>query len=180
VSGRPIAETERLIVRALEPDDVEALAGLWCDAAATAYMGGPRRFDEVSRSLRADLALPEPPTFDLWPTIEKASGRLVGHCGLLDKEIEGRLEVELVYVIASAAWGQGFATEAGRAIRDHALTALDCRRLVALIHPDNAASERVAGKLGFRFEREVLRPRGTLRLHALGPDRAILQNNPMH
>ena len=167
MSGRPIVETDRLIVRALELGDVEALAGLWCDPAATAYMGGPRAFDEVCRTLRADLALAEQPTLDLWPTIEKASGHLVGHCGLLDKEVAGRQEVELVYVIAPAAWGQGFATEAGRAIRDHALTVLQRRRLVALIHPDNAASERVAGKLGFRFEREVQRARGALRLHVL-------------
>jgi RimJ/RimL family protein N-acetyltransferase len=166
VSGRAIVETERLIVRTLEPQDVEPLAALWCDPAATAYMGGPRAFDEVCRSLRADLALPEQPTFDLWPTIEKASGRLVGHCGLLDKEVAGRLEIELAYVIAPAAWGRGFATEAGRAIRDHALARLRCERLIALIHPDNGASERVAAKLGFRHEGDVERPHGVLRLYA--------------
>ena len=169
MNGRPIVETDRLIVRPLEAGDVEALARLWSDAAATAYMGGPRRFDEVCRSLQADLALPEPPAFDLWPTIEKASGRLVGHCGLLDKEIEGRPEVELAYVIAPPAWGRGFATEAGRAIRDHATAALQCRRLIALIHPENAASERVAVKLGFRCEGTVDRPQGALRLYVLGP-----------
>ena len=166
MKGRPIVETERLIVRALEPGDVEALAALWCDPAATAYLGGPRTFDAVCRTLRDDLALPEQPTFDLWPTIEKASGRLVGHCGLLDKEIAGRSEVELVYVIAPPAWGRGLATEAGRGIRDHAVTALGLRRLVALIHPENAASERVVAKLGFRREGEVERPGGVMRLHA--------------
>jgi RimJ/RimL family protein N-acetyltransferase len=166
VSGRAIVETERLIVRTLEPEDVGPLAALWCDPAATAYMGGARRFDEVCRSLRADLALPEQPIFDLWPTIEKASGRLVGHCGLLDKEVAGRLEIELAYVIAPAAWGRGFATEAGLAIRDHAVTRLRCERLIALIHPEKGASERVALKLGFRREGEVARPHGVLRLYA--------------
>ena len=164
--GRAIVETERLIVRPLDAGDVEALASLWCDPAATAYLGGPRTFDAVCRTLREDLALPEPPTFDLWPTVEKASGRLVGHCGLLDKEIAGRGEIELVYVIAPAAWGQGFATEAGLAIRDHAVTALGCQRLVALIHPENAASERVAAKVSFRLEGDVERPHGQMRLYA--------------
>jgi RimJ/RimL family protein N-acetyltransferase len=159
-----IVETERLLVRRIEPDDVEALAALWCDPQATAYMGGPRRFEEVCQTLRADLALPEP-TFDLWPTIETASGRVVGHCGLLQKEVAGRAEVELVYVLAPWAWGRGFATEAGRAITDHAVSALGQRRLIALIDPDNAASERVAGKLGFRCEGEVPRPHGVLRVY---------------
>ena len=181
MSGRAIVETERLIVRTLAPGDVEALAALWCDPAATAYLGGPRTFDDVCRTLCEDLALPEQPTFDLWPTIEKASGRVVGHCGLLDKEIDGRIEIELVYVLAPSAWGRGFATEAGRAIRDHAVTALERPRLVALIHPENAASERVAGKLGFRHERDVQRPHGAMRLYAFAaPEHAILQNNPMH
>ena len=165
MSGRAIVETDRLIVRAPEPGDVEALAALWCDPAATTFRGGPRKFDEVCRTLRDDLALPERPEFDLWPTIEKASGRVVGHCGLLDKEIDGRIEIELVYVIAPAAWRRGFASEAGRAIRDHAVTALGRQRLVALIHPENAASERVAGKLGFRWEAEVQRPHGATRLY---------------
>ena len=44
--GRAIVETERLIVSTLDPEDVEALAALWCDPAATAYLGGPRTFDE--------------------------------------------------------------------------------------------------------------------------------------
>jgi RimJ/RimL family protein N-acetyltransferase len=182
VSGRAIVETDRLIVRAPEPGDVEALAALWCDPAVTAYLGGPRQFDAVCRTLRDDLALPEQPAFDLWPTIEKASGRMVGHCGLLDKEIAGRSEIELVYVIAPAAWGRGLATEAGRAIRDHAVTALGRQRLIALIHPENAASERVAAKLGFRCEGDVQRPHGAMRLYAFATDRenTILQNNPMH
>jgi len=162
--GRAIVETARLIARPLDAGDVEALATLWCDPVATAYLGGPRRFDAVCRTLREDLTLPAPPTFDLWPTIEQTSGRLVGHCGLLDKEIAGRIEIELVYVIAPAAWGQGFATEAGRAIRDHAVTALGCQRLVALIHPENAASERVAAKLDFRCEGGVRRRLGVMRL----------------
>jgi ribosomal-protein-alanine N-acetyltransferase len=166
VTGRSVVETERLIVRSLEPGDVEALAALWCDPRATAYLGGPRRFDEVCRTLRDDLALAVQPTFDLWPTIEKASGRVVGHCGLLDKEIEGRVEIELVYVLAPWAWGRGFATEAGRAIRDHAVTTLQRRRLVALIRSENAASERVASKLGFRCQGDVQRPHGAMRLYA--------------
>jgi len=179
--GRAIVETERLIVRILDASDVEALAALWCDPVAAAYLGGPRKVDEVCRTLRGDLALPEQPAFDLWPTIEKASGRVVGHCGLLDKEIEGRIEIELVYVLAPWAWGRGLAAEAARAIRDHAVTALGCQRLVALIHPENAASERVAAKLGLRCEGDVERPHGALRLYAFAaPEHAILQNNPMH
>jgi ribosomal-protein-alanine N-acetyltransferase len=166
--GRRIAETERLIVRTPEAADAEPLAKLWSDPAATACMGGPRDFDRVRQSLREDVARPEQPKFDLWTVIEKATGDVIGHCGLLPKEIEGRSEVELVYVVAPRRWGHGYATEAGRAIVCHALTSLACDRLVALIDPDNRASARVAEKLGFRLVRAVERPHGTMHLYGFG------------
>jgi RimJ/RimL family protein N-acetyltransferase len=164
--GRRIAETARLIIRTHEAGDVEPLARLWCDPTATAYMGGPRDFDRVCQSIRDDVALPEQPTFDLWTVIEKASGDVVGHCGLLDKEIEGKSEIELVYVVVPRLWGRGYATEAGAAIKTYALTSLARDRLVALIHPDNRASARVAEKLDFRLDRSVERPHGTMHLYA--------------
>jgi RimJ/RimL family protein N-acetyltransferase len=164
--GRRIARTERLSIRTREAADVEPLAALWCDPIATTYMGGPRDFDRVCASIREDVALPEPPRFDLWTVSDNATGDVIGHCGLLEKEIEGRAEVELVYVIMPPLWGRGYATEAARAIRDHGVGALGCRRLVALIDPRNGASMRVAEKLGFRFDRAVARPRGVAHLYA--------------
>jgi ribosomal-protein-alanine N-acetyltransferase len=93
---------------------------------------------------------------------------LVGNCGLLEKEVEGRAEVELVYLIAYDAWGRGYATEAAAAVRDHALGVLGLSRLIALIKPENAASERVAEKLGMQLERDVERRGGvTMRLYVL-------------
>lgn len=162
-----IVETERLIIRTPEPGDAESLARLWSDPAATAYMGGPRDFDRVCQSLREDAALPEQPEFGLWTVIEKASGDVIGHCGLLDKEIDGRSKIELVYVVVPRFWGRGYATEAGEAIKTYALTSVAPDRLVALVHPDNRASARVAEKLGFRLDHAVERPHGTMHLYVV-------------
>jgi [ribosomal protein S5]-alanine N-acetyltransferase len=164
--GRRIAETERLIIRTHEAGDVEPLARLWCDPMATTYMGGPRDFDRVCQSIRDDVALPEQPTFDLWTVIERATGAVIGHCGLLDKEIEGHPEIELVYLIVPRLWRRGYATEASQAIKTYALTRLSRDRLVALVHPDNQPSARVAEKLGFRLDHAVERPHGTMHLYA--------------
>ncbi len=163
--GRRVVETGRLIVRPPEAADVEPLAALWCDPAATAYMGGPRNFDRVCESIREGRALSKEPRFDLWAVIEKATGDVVGHCGLLDKEIDGRPEIELIYVIAPRRWGRGYGTEAGEAIRNHGVITFACHRLAALIHPENLASKRVAEKLDFHFERAVERPHGLLHLY---------------
>lgn len=122
-------------------------------------MGGPRVFEQVCASLRDELQSP-PSRLDLWTVTERQSGAVVGHCGLLPKAVEGRDEGELNYVIAAAYWGRGYATEAACAIKYYALNSLGIARLVALIHPENTASERVALKLGMRFETETIRPNG--------------------
>jgi len=94
--------------------------------------------------------------------VERASGRVVGECGVIEKDVDGRAELELVYVLARDAWGLGYATEAAAAMRD-AAEREGITRLIALIDPDNAASARVARKIGMRPEREVIRPGGAIR-----------------
>lgn len=166
-----LIDTERLTVRSPTESDVNPLATLWSDLQVTTFLGGPRNFDEVRAALLAGLA--DPPPIDLWPVVAKSSGdenpgSIIGHCGLVPKEIEGHDEVELVYVLAADHWGRGLATEAARAIRDYAFHSLEIERLISLIDPANAASERVALKVGMQFERDTVRPNGkTLRLYSI-------------
>jgi [ribosomal protein S5]-alanine N-acetyltransferase len=165
--SRVIVKTERLTVRLLCEADVPAVALLWADEQVTRFMGGPRLFEEVRASLMRGLVA-KPPTLDLWPVVENSSGRVVGHCGLLPKTVDGRNEVELVYVIATPFWGRGYATEAAAAIREYGIRILGIVRLLSLIDPEHAASERVALKLGMRREGDTVRPSGkTMRVYAI-------------
>lgn len=162
-----IGETERLTIRLLTERDIPVLASIWADAQVTRFMGGPRTFEELCDSLRRDLAVP-PLQLDLWPVLDRSSGIIVGHCGLLPKTVDGRSEVELVYVIATAFWGRGYATEAATAIRDYGFRTLGLARLVSLIDPAHAVSERVARKIGMKFEADTVRPSGkTMRVYAI-------------
>ncbi len=161
------AETERLRIRPLIEADVAAIAALWADAEVTRFLGGPRDLDGVRRTL-VDGLHEKPSPLDLWPVVEKSSGTVIGHCGLLPKEIDDQDEVELVYVMAAGSWGRGFATEAAAAIRDFAFGELGLERLVSLVDPENVASERVATKLGMTLEKETVRPSGkAMRVYAM-------------
>lgn len=151
--------TPRLWIRPLRLEDVEPLAKLWTDPQVTQYMGGPRDYDRLVNNLAADAAA-EPPRYDLWPVIERASGRLVGHCGILDKEVDGVMEYELVYVLAPAVWGLGYAGEAAAALRDDAFDRLGLDRIISLIEPEHEASRRVAERAGLRLEKETVRSGG--------------------
>ena len=161
-------ETERLILRLIQPSDVPALAQLWTDPEVTRYMGGPRDQARLEEMLENDVRDQSSATYDLWPVIEKASSQLVGHCGLLDKDIDGQIEIELIYVFAQSTWGKGYATEMALALKEYAREHLGLHRLVALIDPENDASERVTVKAGMFLEQETTRPGGKImRLYAV-------------
>jgi ribosomal-protein-alanine N-acetyltransferase len=158
-----ILETDRLILRVQRASDIPALVDLWSDPQVTRHLGGPRDREWLRSELEQVAEDPYAERHDLWPVIERATGRVVGDCGLLEKEVAGRAEIELIYVLAAWAWGKGYATEIGQALKRHAFEEMGIKRLIALIEPENAASERVAVKIGMRLEEEVVRPGGALR-----------------
>jgi RimJ/RimL family protein N-acetyltransferase len=158
-----ILETDRLILRRQRASDIPFLVDLWSDPEVTRHLGGPRDRDQLQEAFEETARDPFAEQHDLWPVVERETGRPVGHCGLLDKDVEGGMEIELIYILAESAWGQGYATEIAQALRDYGLSSLGIERLIALIEPGNEISERVATKVGMRFEREIRR-HGTTRL----------------
>ncbi len=77
-------------------------------------------------------------------------------------------DYEIGWWIDPECWGRGYATEGGRAIRDEALERLGAPSVVARIHPDNAASAKVAAALGLTHERDATNRHGQpVRIHRL-------------
>jgi [ribosomal protein S5]-alanine N-acetyltransferase len=169
-------EADRLLLRSLQPEDVEPGVSLWTDTEVMRFMGGPRNGEQVRAILEEELATPPLGPLGQWPVVLRASGEFVGDCGLIGKEIEARDEVELVYVLALGAWGHGYATEIGAALLRFAVDELGLTRVVSLIDPDNLASKRVSEKLGMLREAMVKRPDGVERelWPIVLPPRAVL------
>jgi RimJ/RimL family protein N-acetyltransferase len=161
-ADKEIARTPRLIIEHLRAEHIEPLCDIWCDPAVTKFMGGPRVREKVRQSLQKELAVPE--TYTLWPVVEKAGGAVIGHCGLLEKEQDGRKDIELVYVIASGRQRRGYGFEAAQAIADYGFRRMNLGRLIALIEPENRPSQRLAEKLGFTAGPTVVRPGGGHRI----------------
>jgi ribosomal-protein-alanine N-acetyltransferase len=90
--------------------------------------------------------------FGIWIFRDEA-GAFVGRCGIHRWRFEELDEVELGYVVRSDLWSQGYATEMGTAVMEHAAAVLGLRELVGFTLQDNARSRRVLEKLGFTFER---------------------------
>lgn len=98
--------------------------------------------------------------FGLWVVEPREGGAPLGLCGLLKRDMLA--DVDLGYAFLAEARGQGFAEEAARSVLRHAASELGLRRVVAIIRPGNAASERLAEKLGMMPEHTRLAEDGQL------------------
>ncbi len=164
-----ILETDRLLLRRLVPDDLDDLYALYSDPEVRRYFPeGTLTREQTREELEWFLnGHPEHPELGLWATIHQASGRFIGRCGLLPWTIDGRYEVEVAYMLARDYWGQGLASEAARGIARYAFETLGLTRLICLIDSHNAASIRVATRIGMAFEKEGRDEMGPFLLYAM-------------
>ena len=149
---QPVLETPRLWLRLMQPDDLNDLLLIFTDARVMAAFDGTL-FDRqlMIRWLQRNLDHQACYGYGLFAVIFKANGALIGDCGLEVMEVDHVRVAELGYDFRSDYWGQGLATEAALAVRDYAFQALDLPELISLIRVENAASRRVAEKIGMRY-----------------------------
>jgi ribosomal-protein-alanine N-acetyltransferase len=147
-------ETARLLLRPLTPEDEAALATVLSDAETMRWYPRPFTGDEVREWIERQLDRYSSST-GLLGLVEKQTGRLIGDCGPVWQEVEGRTELEIGYHVSRERWNQGFATEAARVVIDYAFENLGVERVVSMIRPENLASRRVAEKNGLTLERMV-------------------------
>jgi len=160
-------ETDRLVLRPPVPKDAEALAPMYANPEVMRYLGESRTLThgQTERSVRRMIEGWEVDGFGLFTTVRKEDQLVIGRVGLIvwnpetwqptRADSEGPTELEVGYTLGRPFWGRGYATEAATAVRDFALDGLGARRLIALIIYGNSASENVARKLGFRYERDI-------------------------
>lgn len=142
------ARTERLLLRPGWIEDAPALYEAIADEAVVrnlALAPWPYTLGDAETYLMRERRQREAASLIFLRT--KGAPRLIGGVGLA---LMPSGEMELGYWIGRRFWGHGYATEAGRAVIDHARHALRIPRLAAGHFIDNPASGRVLTKLGFR------------------------------
>jgi len=141
----PVLETARLKLRAPRREDAKAVAVLaneFLVAANTARLPHPYRIADAELFIAHASKRDGGPSF-----IIVLDGSPIGACGI-DLRTDG---AELGYWLGMPFWGQGFATEAARAVIDYAFGELDLEALHAGARVSNPASRRVLEKCAFQW-----------------------------
>jgi len=178
-------ETARLLLRPPESDDVEPLAPMYADPEVMRYLGDGQTLTraQTERSVQRMIEGWQADGLGLFTVVRREDDAVIGRVGLIvwnpetwqtvRLNAEGPKELEVGYTIGRPYWGNGYATEAAAASRDFAIQELEARRLIALIIHGNDASENVARKLGFEYERDIRFGRRDAKLYSLGNPPAL-------
>lgn len=150
-----VLETERLVLRELERDDLDALEAVLGDDETMRYYPAPFSRDACAAWIERWQDSYRANGFGLWAMVFKEDDRVIGDCGLVPQMVDEKPDIEIGWHVARDLWGRGLATEAAAACRDQAFGPLDISRLISLIRPINLPSCRVAEKIGMTVERET-------------------------
>lgn len=156
---QPVLTTERLLLRAFRPSDVDAVLALASDveiARNTLNIPHPYQRSHAEAWIAAQPDQLRNREAVTYAVTDRAGGELFGAVGLILENEHQR--AELGYWIGRPYWGRGLATEAARAVVAWGFGALDLHRMHASHFPRNPASGHVLRKLGMRHE-------GLLRQH---------------
>jgi len=174
--GTDRLESARLLLRRIALDDLPFFTRIHALPEVAQYLypeGRPRSPEETAGWLQATLASYEQLALGYLAVLRKEDGALIGRCGLMElvvesaapehrirrgwfrfsgapADVELALECELGYTFDPAVWGQGFAAEAARCVRDYARDVLRLPYAISIIHPQNVRSRRVAERSGAR------------------------------
>ncbi|HEX8025350.1 MAG TPA: GNAT family N-acetyltransferase [Candidatus Limnocylindrales bacterium] len=152
-------ETERLLLREPQPDDVAAWAPFLSDPDFQRYVPVRRSSEtweeRAARNLDGIAARwqQDPLRAVGWVIVRRSDGQVIGTGGVEEGAEAG--DGELDYRFGKPFWGQGFGRETAAAMSRFAVEHLPFERLVAYVVPGNTGSIRIAEGLGLRFEKQV-------------------------
>ena len=144
-------ETDRLLLRPLQRDDLEPFLAFCADPQVMDPLGGVQAPSVAWRSFCTIAGAWHLFGFSMFSVVEKSSGEWVGRVG--PWQPLGWPGTEVGWSIRASRWGRGYAPEAARAAIDWAFDSLGWEEVIHTIAPENGNSMAVARKLGSQLLR---------------------------
>lgn len=149
------AETERLLLRELLPEDINGLLQLDSDPEVHQYLGQKTisTIEESSQNLNYIRKQYIDNGIGRWAVIEKQTNQFIGWSGLklITELTNGHINYyDLGYRFIKEYWGKGYATESAKASISYAFNQLNANEVYAIADIDNLASIKILEKLGLK------------------------------
>jgi ribosomal-protein-alanine N-acetyltransferase len=143
--------TPRLRLRPYRLDDLPAMFAVFGDPEVMRFsQSGADPTPEATLSRMQKLIDHQNKLgFSLWTVEDRATGEILGDCGL--KTLADGPEIEVGSRFGRAHWGRGYATEGAAASVRYGFEDLQLPRIVAVVEPTNTASCKVIEKIGLQF-----------------------------
>ena len=163
-------ETERLIVRRLAEDDLDAMFAIYGDADTMRWVddGVPLTRELCEEWVAVTYSNYATRGYGMSALVLRATGAVVGFCGLVHPG--SQQTPELKYALLREHWGHGLATEVARAMIAYGEMAFEMKRIIATVAAANVASIRVLEKAGLK--------RTDTRRNADGSETAVFEWRP--
>ena len=143
-----IIETERLLLREMNDDDFQSLYKVLADSDNMRHY--PYAFDEnrVRNWIARNVERYRIFGFGLWAVCLKATGEMIGDCGLTMQLINGEIKPEIGYHIRADQQRKGYAKEAAIAVRDWTFSNTPFNVIYSYMKYTNEASAGTAVSYG--------------------------------
>jgi RimJ/RimL family protein N-acetyltransferase len=147
-------DTPRLLLRPWRDEDGAAFAAMFADPAVMEFLGPPQdrpAIDAIVGRVRGHF---DRHGFGWWATELKETGAFIGFIGLSHIGFEANFTpaVEVGWRLASAYWGNGYATEGARAALEAGFTQIGLSEIVSITVPANVRSRRVMERIGMTHD----------------------------
>ena len=170
-----VIETERVILRTWEDDDVDAYYRINQDPKVIELLRGPLTMQEAKDFIAFVNQQFDKIGYTLWAAEEKYSGKLMGFIGLDPLKWEAPFGpcVEIGWRLGSEYWEKGYATEGAKAALEYGFKKCGLKEIVSFTVPANIRSIRVMEKIGMQrdlsgdFAHPKLSPDHKLSKHVL-------------
>ena len=153
-----VCETERLVLRTIGEDDAREQDRVLNTPTVMAHLGGPKELHEIEAKHAKSMALHARYGYSFLFMIEKATGEMVGHCGI--KQVDNphapnQGDHEVGWLVREDRWRRGYAHEAMLAVLDWAFGRVGAPHVVALTSQANKGSWKLMEKLGMERREDL-------------------------
>lgn len=148
-----ILETDRLILRGWQPEDLDDLYEYAKNRDAGVMQGWEPHSDrDVSLGVLNDFI----ESNEVWAIVLKESQKVIGHLKIYPDENRGKYLAKYIsYALSADYWGKGYMPEAVKRIIRYAFEEMEIDLLTAFHYPHNTRSKRVIEKCGFKYETTI-------------------------